>query len=270
VLILLAFALARPAPAAEVYVQQDATPLVSKPGIGGKIRTWVDTGFPLIVIGIEGDWLKVASPRLKLPVGDLWVPVARVGSSVPGQIDVALRGEAPPMEAFGPGFRLRAEGTPHTGFRVACHIVSGDHDSYFVVADHVPADIDLGGDAVDCAIDQLGRGGRLQVALLGGDGSIIATTSPIALHRSARLRSDGPWGGAYGLQGPAGFSGFGQMPVAFRHRRADAIVPPLMNAVPPLGNPVPALGNPVPMLGNPVPLPGNPVPPFARSPVPMQ
>jgi len=37
--------------AADVFVLQDGTPLVSKPGIGGKILLWVDTGFPLTVVG---------------------------------------------------------------------------------------------------------------------------------------------------------------------------------------------------------------------------
>jgi len=262
-LMLLALACIGPAAAAEVYVQQDATPLVSKPGIGGKVLTWVDSGFPLVVIGIEGEWLKVASPQLKLPPGEVWVPLARVGQSVPGQIDIAWRGTAPPSEFFASGFRLHAEGTPQARFRAHCLVVSGGNESSFIFADHVPADVNLDGDAVDCTISPLGDTGRVQVLLLGRDGAVVATTSPLRAHRSAHLRGGGSWGQV------AGFGGVRQTPVVFR-QPSGAIVPPLTNAVPALGNPVPAPGNPVPALGNPVPALGNPVPPFSRSPLPMQ
>src|ERR1700752_5381790 len=39
-----------PRAADNVFVQQDRTPLVSKPGVGGKIVAWVDTGFPLTIL----------------------------------------------------------------------------------------------------------------------------------------------------------------------------------------------------------------------------
>src|SRR6185312_16951897 len=65
--------------AADVFVLQDGTPLVSKPGVGGKILLWVDTGFPLTIVGREGDWLKVSSSQLNGGSGPLWVPAARVG-----------------------------------------------------------------------------------------------------------------------------------------------------------------------------------------------
>jgi hypothetical protein len=259
---------ARPVAAAEVYVQQDATPLVSKPGIGGRILTWVDTGFPLVVIGIEGEWLKVASPRLKLPGPDLWVPLARVGQSVPGQIDIAFRTETPPARAFGTGFRLRAEGTPDTRFRARCLVVNDGSDSFLAFVDHVPADLNLGGDSVDCVISQLSRAGRMHVVLLRGDGATIASTAPIGLHQSARLRSRGRWGQAAGFQGPAG--GSFEHTVFFRRPLSNGFIPPIENAVPPLGSPVPFIGNPVAPLGNPVPAIGNPVPSFARSPLPIQ
>ena len=39
----------------EVFVQQDNTPIVSRPGVGGKILIRVDTGFVLTVLGRDGD-----------------------------------------------------------------------------------------------------------------------------------------------------------------------------------------------------------------------
>lgn len=266
-LLLLTVAAARAASAAEVYVQQDATPLVSKPGIGGKILTWVDTGFPLVVIGIEGEWLKVSSPKLKLSA-DLWVPLARVGRTVPGQIDIAFHPDAPPPPTFGYGFRLHAEGTPDTRFRARCLIDDGGTDDVVDFVDHVPADVGLGGDAVDCEVRQISPTGRMHVALLRRDGVLIAGTPPIGLHETARLRSGGRWGQAAGLHAPAG--AFGHTQVVLRRPPSNAFVPPLGNPVPALGNPVPFLGNPVPSLGNPVPALGNPVPPFVGAPAPLR
>ncbi len=266
-LFLLTIAGVCPASAAEVYVQQDATPLVSKPGIGGKILTWVDTGFPLVVIGIEGEWLKVSSPKLKLSA-DLWVPLARVGRTVPGQFDIAFRPEAPPSGTFASGFRLRAEGTPDTRFRARCVIADSGSDDVVDFVDHVPADVGLGGDAVDCEVRQLSPTGRMHVALLRRDGVLVAGTPPIGVHESVRLRSGGRWGQAGGLHAPA--SAFGHTPVALRRPLSNEFVPPLGNPVPALGNPVPFLGNPVPPLGNPVPALRNPVPPFVGAPAPLR
>ena len=266
-LFLLAVAPVRAA-AAEVYVQQDATPLVSRPGIGGKILTWVDTGFPLVVIGIEGEWLKVSSPQLKLSA-DLWVPLARVGRTIPGQLDIAFRPEAPLPEAFSSGFRLRAEGTPDTRFRARCLVDHGSSDDVVDFVDHVPADVGLDGHAVDCEVRQLSPTGRMHVALLRGDGVLIAGAPPIGIHQSARLRSGGRSGQAAGLHAPAGLA-FHHTPVVVRQPLPSGFVPPLGNPVPALGNPVPFLGNPVPPLGNPVPALGNPVPPFVGARAPLR
>jgi hypothetical protein len=62
--------------ASDVFVLQDGTPLVSKPGVGGKILLWVDTGFPLTVVGREGDWFEVSGTRLETGSDTLWVPAA--------------------------------------------------------------------------------------------------------------------------------------------------------------------------------------------------
>ena len=82
----------------DVTVLQDGTPLVSKPGVGGRILLWVDRGFPLTVVGRQGDWLEVSSAQLKA----VWVPAARVGvptapdsRTPPGTSEIARWHEEP-------------------------------------------------------------------------------------------------------------------------------------------------------------------------------
>lgn len=94
----------RPAQADIAVVQQDATPIVSAPGVGGQVLTRVDTGFTFTVLGREGAWLKVASPRLKLG-GELWVPAERVGDIVAAPDEAALSDEAS-STATAPQFRM--------------------------------------------------------------------------------------------------------------------------------------------------------------------
>ena len=86
--------------AGDVYVLQDGTPLASKPGVGGRILLWVDTGFPLTAVGRDGDWLKVSSSRFKSGRDTLWVPAARVGSHLPGARSYTAHG----------GVRVRTNG----------------------------------------------------------------------------------------------------------------------------------------------------------------
>jgi hypothetical protein len=93
-----------PARADTAIVQQDATPIVSRPGVGGRILTRVDTGFTLTVLGREGEWLEVASPQLKL-TGELWVPAARVGDIVAAPADLTPSEPASATTAA-PQFRI--------------------------------------------------------------------------------------------------------------------------------------------------------------------
>ena len=96
-----------PARADTAIVRQDATPIVSRPGVGGRILARVDAGFDLTVLGREGDWLKVASPQLNL-VGELWVPAARVGDIVAAPTDLAPSEPASAMTAA-PQFRITSD-----------------------------------------------------------------------------------------------------------------------------------------------------------------
>jgi hypothetical protein len=154
-----------------VYVQQEGTPIVSKPGVGGKILGWVGTGFPLTVHGREGDWLEVSSSLLTFPSESLWVPAARVGDRLPGAFDIAY---APDGQSVGPGgafFQLEIGGTPDTRVRANCRAERGRDDAFRRIIDDVPAALDVDGDAVDCVVRKLESDGWVDVVLRGPDGT---------------------------------------------------------------------------------------------------
>ncbi len=231
--------------ASDVFVLQDGTPLVSKPGVGGKILLWVDTGFPLIVVGREGDWLKVSGGRLKAGSDTLWVPAARVGRHLPGALDIAYSREGPSTVPEGEELFLEVVGTQEIRVRVRCRIVQLGKDDFIDVIDETPVQLDVSGPAVNCTVRKLGDSGMIDVALRTAAGQVIASASTHTRHGAVRVRTDGPWGGASGTRLRTRF--------VFLKNLPDNPFPP--------GNPVPPLGNSTPALGN-------PVPPFQQSPVP--
>jgi len=239
--------------AADVYVLQDGTPLVSKPGVGGKILLWVDTGFPLTVVGREGEWLEVSSSRLKSGGDTLWVPAARVGSHLPGTFDIAYSQEAPSGTQEKAELFLEVVGTQEIRVHVRCRIVQPGKDDFIDVIDETPLQLDVSGPAADCTVRNLGAGGTIDAVLRTAAGQLIARASTYTRHGAVRVRTNGPWGSA------AGFV----LPTRFVILKDMSKIPfPPGNPVPPLGNPTPALGNPVP------PFQQSPVPPFQQSPVP--
>jgi len=243
--------------ATDVFVLEDGTPLASKPGVGGKILLWVDTGFPLTVIGREGDWLKVSSAQLKSD--SIWVPAARVGRHLPGTIDITYSQEEPSTATEGRPLFLEVVGTQDIRVRARCRIAQPGKDDFIDVIDETPVELDVSGPATDCTVRKLGDSGTIDVALRTADGQPIATANTYTLHGAVRVRTDGPWGGSFGRRLPAQFTFFKQMP--------DHPFPP-GESLPMSGNPVPPLANPTPPLGNPTPALGNPVLPFQHSPVP--
>ena len=229
----------------DVFVLEDGTPLVSKPGVGGKILLWVDTGFPLTVVGREGEWLKVSGARLKTGSDTLWVPAARVGRHLPGTLDIAYSEVEPSMAPEGEGLLLEVLGTQEIRVRARCRIVQPGKDDFIDVVDETPLELDVGGPTADCTVRKLGDSGTIDVALRTADGRPVATATTYTLHGAVRVRTMGPWGGASGFRLPTRFVFLKEVP--------DNPFPP--------GNPVPPPGNATPPLGH-------PVPPFQQSPVP--
>jgi hypothetical protein len=224
----------------DVFVQQDNTPIVSRPGVGGKILIRVDTGFILTVLGRDGDWLEVTSPVLKLPGDSLWVPADRVGDEAPGGHGT-LGGE---LTASGPVYRLEVTGGEDLRMRARCRIDEGREDrlrdeGFRTFIDNVPAVIELTG-AVDCFVRMFGPPGEMNVLLRGVDGAVIASATTFAGSDAIRIRSDGPWGSAGSFISSMGF-------ISLNDPSGD-LVPPLGNPVPPPANAVSAPGNPVPPL----------------------
>lgn len=218
----------------EVFVQEDNTPIVSRPGVGGKILIRVDAGFALTVLGRDGEWLEVSSPVLKLPGDSLWVPAARVGSKAPGGGTL----EASP--AGGPLYRLEVTGSPELRMRARCRIdedQEGRRDAFRTIIDNVPAVVELAG-PVDCFVRMFGPPGEMNVILRRIDGAIVASGTTYAGSDAVRVRSDGPWGSAGGFIERMGFVALNDR---FPGQPSGALVPPLGNPVPPLGNPVPPL-----------------------------
>jgi hypothetical protein len=248
-LILGLFAAGGPARAEDdVYVQQDGTPIVSKPGIGGKILAWVDAGFPLTVHGRDGEWLQVSSSVLRLPTDSLWVPAARVGRRAPGAYDIAYAPDGPPMGVGKHFFRLEVVGGEDVRVRAHCRIDAGPDrkDRFHTVIEEIPLVLDVYGDAVDCTVAMLVSFGWIDVVLLTSDGTVIASAETSDRRGRVRLRSEGPWGSAAGFALPARFVILKDQP------KIDV---PGGRLVPPLGNPVPPLANPVPPMAAPVPPP---------------
>jgi hypothetical protein len=231
----------------DVFVQEDNTPIVSQPGVGGKILIRVDTGFILTVLGRDGDWLEVTSPVLKLPGDSLWVPADRVGSEAPE--GVGALGE---LTAEAPAYRLEVTGGYGLRMRARCRIdeeqTNQRRDEFRTIRDNVPAVIEFTG-PVDCVVRMFGPPGEMTVALRRIDGAVVASGTTYAGSDAVRVRSDGPWGSAASFVDGSSFLSFNDAPTG-------VIVPPLGNPVPALGNPVPAVGNPVPALVNSVPPPG--------------
>lgn len=224
----------------DVYVLQDGTPLVSKPGVGGKILLWVDTGFPLTVVGRDGEWLKVSGASLNTGSDAVWVPAARVGRHLPGTLDIAYSQEgALPEEQR---LFLEVIGTQEIRVGAHCRIVQPGKDDFIDVVDETPVELDVSGPAADCTVRKLGDAGTIDVALRTGDGRLIATANTYTPHGAVRVRTMGPWGGSSGRRQPTRF-------VFFKPENPfppGTTVPPLGNTTMPVGSPVPPFQQPPP------------------------
>jgi hypothetical protein len=208
-------------------VQQDATPIASNPGVGGHILTHVDAGFRLIVLGSDGEWLRVASPELPL-TGSLWVPAARVGDLVPTPADLVLPNTAPRAEV--PQFRMvtTTGGVTITSLGTAGSV--GQRESKSVSAVFTRSKSSAGGDP----------------AQKTGSGTSSATAAARPSDNPAPTEGN-PTPAVSGNPTPA-VSGNPTPAVSGNPTPAVS------------GNPTPAVsGNPTPAMGNPTPAMGNTV-----------
>jgi hypothetical protein len=234
---LLAFA-GEPAWADIAIVQQDATPVVSAPGVGGRVLTRVDAGFTLTVLGREGEWLKVASPQLPLG-GELWVPAERVGDIIATPDDTGLSGNASMTTA--PQFRIigRTHGvataSPDAAVSIGSEGTTGDSRAA------TAAISSNAGGGTARAMDTTTPAAAAQ-ATATPDTAVPATGNPTPPGGNAVPAQGNPTPAATGNPTPAGG-----------------------NATPTLGNPTPALGNPTPAGGNSTPAMGGSVVTFGNS-----
>ena len=205
--------------AADVFVLQDGTPLVSKPGVGGKILLWVDTGFPLTVVGQEGDWLRVSSFG---PQGGQWrcsgcrrrgsavICRVRSTSTIPRKDRLAHRRAR--LSFWRSSARSKSASTPAAGS------LQPDKDDFIDVINETPVELDVSGPGADCTVSKLGDSGTIDVALRTGDGQTVATATTYTPHGAVRVRTAGSWGGPSGTRLPTRFA-------FFRHRRGMPFPP---------------------------------------------
>jgi hypothetical protein len=237
-----------PAQADMTVVQQDKTPIVSWPGVGGRILTHVDAGFPLTVLGRDGEWLKVASPELKLP-GVLWVPVARVGDIAGAPVEFAPS-QAVSTTAIAPQFRIMtntADGmgttAPGTAASVGSKVSTSGATSAITRSSSSNATggaVQATANATPSATDVTSESGSPTPAVSGNPTPAVSgNPTPAVSGNPTPAVSGNPTPAVSGNPTPA-VSG---------------------NPTPAVtGNPTPALGNPTPAVsGNPTSAMGNPV-----------
>jgi hypothetical protein len=237
-----------PARADMTVVLQDKTPIVSWPGVGGRILTRVDAGFALTVLGRDGEWLKIASPELKLS-GELWVPVARVGDIAGAPLEFAPS-QAVSTTAIVPQFRIMtntADGmgttAPGTTAAVGSKVSTSGVTS-----------------AITRSSSSNATGGAVQAT---------ANATPSATDVTSDLGNPTP---AFSGNPTPAVSGNPTPAVSGNPTPAMTgnSTPALANSVSPVGSTTPAVSNnPTPaMTGNPTPALGNPTPAFSGNPTP--
>jgi len=230
-LLVIGIAGTRPAAADMAVVQQDATPIVSQPGVGGRILTRVDAGFNLIVLGSEDGWLRVASPQLQL-TGNLWVPAGRVGDIVAAPTDLPPS-DGTPATSVMPRFQIETTSTGATAVPSPNMTAPNrQNDSTSVsatVARSAPTDATVS-------------------ATGAAQGSAPATaTASSSSPTSAATTGNVTSASGNGVPSPGDPT------------------PALGNSTPAVGNPTPALGNPTPAMGNVTPAMGNSTPAMGNS-----
>jgi hypothetical protein len=238
VLVTIGIAGNRPAAADMAIVQQDATPIVSQPGVGGRILTRVDAGFNLIVLGSEGDWLRVASPQLQL-TGNLWVPAGRVGDVVADPADLPLP-DIGPAGAEMPRFQIQATAAGVTVVPSPGTTASGGQN---------------GSTGVSAAV---GRSAPAEPAVSATRAAGVS--APSAAANTSSTTSAAATGSATSASGNAVSS-----PSSPTSAQSNATNADRGNPTPALGNPTQAMGNPTEAMGNPTPAMGNSVVGFGNT-----
>ena len=234
----------QPAHADMAIVQQDATPIVSAPGVGGRVLARVDAGFTLTVVGHKGEWLKVASPRLKLP-GELWVPAGRVGDIVADPDEAALSDGASSM-ATRPQFRIT---NMTDGMETASPGAAASIESRGSIGGSADVTLSTSSKAAGATVRATGTAARPAATQATPDTAVPAAGNPTPPGGSAVQPLGNPTPAATGNPTPA----------------SGNPTPALANPTPAMGNSTPALANPTPAMGNSTPAMGSTVVGFGNS-----
>jgi hypothetical protein len=229
----------------EVYITRDNTPLFVAPAEDAEVVLRANAGHRLFVRERAGDWLKVFTPQYMLVGEEMWVKADLVGPPPARTRPLP----APTADAAGPAmapvFHLDVGGTPGLEILASCRVVEAEGGPRRLRERSalVPVAYAFVGSALSCIVQKRDDFGRLEVALRGPDGALIATAETAAPFGSVHVRSAGPWGDADASRGP---SAIFLLPDDFRFRFAR----------PPAGIPVPPFRSP-------------PVPPLSGFPAPL-
>ena len=104
-----------------------------------------------------------------------------------------------PAPAAADSFQLVIGGTPAVGFVGRCSLVGSPGGSRREISGRIPSSGSFEADAVQCTVRKQDQRGRMNVKLLREDGSTVAAAGTSSPYAAVRVRTDGPWGKAGGL-----------------------------------------------------------------------
>ena len=174
------------------------------PSTAAQLIMTLDQGRKLKELRREGPWIKV------IIYGELgkdgWVHSSNVaplsaGTEKAPEPDVSAgKPDQQPRKTAGPSFMLVVKGAPQR-FRGRCRLVNHDGATKEIpIGGRVPKTYAMNGKAVRCRVDRVEqRAGTLRVELYAQGRSIpLGANQTSAAFGCVHVRSNGPWGKAYG------------------------------------------------------------------------
>ncbi len=199
-----------------LYIQTDTAAVRTAPSEDAEVLLSLSKGDKVIEFRRQGNWVKVAIFGRIGKEG--WVRDALLGKTLPGKAPSSLSEDlsAPPetqskplradkpeqqvRKAGGPKFTLVVAGVPQR-FKALCRLIDRKGVTRKIrFKGRKRTSFALDGRAVRCKVDKVDqRGGLLNVALYERGRSLpVGANQTRAAFGCVRVRSDGPWGRAYG------------------------------------------------------------------------
>ncbi len=152
------------APAEEVTVKKNGTPLMLAPTRDSPTEWKVNSGFPLRVVEERGDWVRVQSRQLPNEGGELWVRASQV-TALDGNSSASSAAANPGEEPI--GYRVELTGTPGMKFKLECRTAAPDGRlSFRPHFNRLPQTYEYPGDPIACVVWKKQRHGVLEITLV--------------------------------------------------------------------------------------------------------